>query len=166
MEDQERQNDVMDCVLRLTRQVRRCPHGGPQGGVSHSGSHLLRALWEEDGQSARALAQRLDIRPASLTELLVRLEGQGMVRRERDTQDARAIRVWLQDGGRAELARHEDMRQARRAVFESALTGDEKAQFCALAGKVIAALEAENGAEYDHGHHGRHPHGHHKKGDD
>ena len=58
-------------------------------------------LWEEDGRSMKALGERLGLDSGTLTPLLKRLEGQGLVSRARDPQDERLVRIRLTPEGAA-----------------------------------------------------------------
>lgn len=62
-------------------------------------------LWEEDGQSMKALGERLSLDSGTLTPLLKRMEGQGLVTRARDPQDERLVRIRLTAEGAALRAR-------------------------------------------------------------
>jgi DNA-binding MarR family transcriptional regulator len=58
-------------------------------------------LWEQDGISVRELGDRLGLDSATLTPLLSRLESRGLVKRQRDAEDARVVRLYLSPEGRA-----------------------------------------------------------------
>jgi DNA-binding MarR family transcriptional regulator len=57
-------------------------------------------LWEKDAVSVKAIGERLHLDSGTLTPLLKRLEASGYVRRSRDTEDERHLRVELTDKGR------------------------------------------------------------------
>jgi MarR family transcriptional regulator, organic hydroperoxide resistance regulator len=57
-------------------------------------------LWEEDNQTVKSLSEKLFLEPSTITPMLKRLETMGFVRRERDTEDERSVRVSLTDAGR------------------------------------------------------------------
>lgn len=58
-------------------------------------------LWEEDGLTVKALGDRLFLDSGTITPLLKRLEARGLVRRQRDAEDERLVRISLTDAGRA-----------------------------------------------------------------
>lgn len=62
---------------------------------------LLMHLWQEDGLAQSVLAERLQIEPPTLTKMLQRLEGCGLVERRRDLEDTRICRAYLTDSGRS-----------------------------------------------------------------
>ena len=58
------------------------------------------ALWEADDRTVGTLGERLGLESNTLTPLLKRLEGMGLIRRDRDARDERVVRVRLTDKGR------------------------------------------------------------------
>ena len=62
---------------------------------------VLRALWEEEGRAHSELAERLDVRPATITKMIQRMERAGFVERRPDPDDERVSRVYLTEAGRA-----------------------------------------------------------------
>lgn len=68
----------------------------------HAGQEMvLLELWREDGLKGGELAERLRVEPPTVTRMLQRLEGCGLVERRRDPGDARGVRVYLTQKGRA-----------------------------------------------------------------
>jgi DNA-binding MarR family transcriptional regulator len=68
----------------------------------HVGQEMvLLELWKEDGLKGGELAARLRVEPPTVTRMLQRLEGCGLVERRKDTGDARSFRVRLTEKGRA-----------------------------------------------------------------
>ncbi|MBA5638979.1 MarR family transcriptional regulator [Duganella sp. LX20W] len=57
-------------------------------------------LWEEEMQTVKSLSEKLFLEPSTITPMLKRLEAMGYVRRERDTEDERSVRVSLTEAGR------------------------------------------------------------------
>jgi DNA-binding MarR family transcriptional regulator len=57
-------------------------------------------LWEEDNQTVKGLSEKLFLEPSTMTPMLKRLEAMGLLRRERDSEDERSVRVALTDTGR------------------------------------------------------------------
>ncbi len=68
----------------------------------HVGQEMvLLELWQEDGLRGGELAVRLGVEPPTVTKMLRRLEGCGLVERSQDPADARSFRVHLTQKGRA-----------------------------------------------------------------
>ncbi len=66
----------------------------PYGLVASQWS-VLRALWVEDGLSQVDLAERMRIEKASLTTTLEAMDKQGLIRRERNSDDRRKVNIYL-----------------------------------------------------------------------
>ncbi|MBP2296537.1 MarR family winged helix-turn-helix transcriptional regulator [Azospirillum rugosum] len=76
-------------------------------GLTYPQYVMMLLLWEEDGQAMKVLGERLGLDSGTLTPLLKRLEGQGLVTRARDPEDERLVRVRLTPAGAALRARAE-----------------------------------------------------------
>ena len=59
------------------------------------------ALWEKDGVTVSALGSRLYLDSGTITPLIKRLEARGLVKRVRDSEDERQVRILLTPAGRA-----------------------------------------------------------------
>jgi len=64
-------------------------------------------LWERDDITVKALGERLFLDSGTITPLIKRLEGRGLVTRKRDEADERQVRITLTDEGMALRARAE-----------------------------------------------------------
>src|SRR3989337_3333167 len=64
-------------------------------GLTLTQLRVLFVLRAEDGASASVLAERLNVTPSTLTRIVDRLVGQGLVRRETDDNDPRLVRHYL-----------------------------------------------------------------------
>jgi DNA-binding MarR family transcriptional regulator len=69
-------------------------------GLYQGQPRLLFALWHKEGQTQSELADRLRVRPATMTKMLQRMEEAGFVERRRDREDQRVWRVYLSEAGR------------------------------------------------------------------
>jgi DNA-binding MarR family transcriptional regulator len=70
-------------------------------GLTHPQYLVMLALWEHAPVSVRDLSTMLQLDPATLSPLLKRLESAGLLRRERNPHDERALAVELTAAGRA-----------------------------------------------------------------
>lgn len=66
---------------------------------------VLSTLWEGDGQTIGAVAERLGLDSSNVTPLVKRMEAAGLVSRLRNPQDERQVLVHLTDAGRDMQAR-------------------------------------------------------------
>lgn len=69
-------------------------------GITYPQYLVLSTLWEGDGQTISAIADRLALEPSTITPLVKRLEAAGFVTRRRSTKDERLVGVHLTDKGR------------------------------------------------------------------
>lgn len=69
-------------------------------GLTHPQYLVMLALWERDPRSVKDIGAQLQLEPATLSPLLKRLEATGYIRRERDADDERMLRVGLTRAGR------------------------------------------------------------------
>ncbi|MBB5711185.1 MarR family transcriptional regulator [Sphingomonas xinjiangensis] len=70
-------------------------------GITYPQYLVLHALWEQDGRTVGAIAQRLALESSTITPLVKRLEVAGFVTRERNPDDERQVRVRLTGRGAA-----------------------------------------------------------------
>jgi DNA-binding MarR family transcriptional regulator len=70
-------------------------------GITYPQYLVFLVLWEEDGLTVKALGEKLFLDSGTLTPLLKRLEALGYVRRRRDEEDERLVRIDLTLEGRA-----------------------------------------------------------------
>lgn len=69
-------------------------------GITYPQYLVLLALWERDGQTIGAIAERLALESSTITPLVKRLETAGLLYRERNPADERQVFVRLTDKGR------------------------------------------------------------------
>ncbi|AZY54363.1 MarR family winged helix-turn-helix transcriptional regulator [Bordetella avium] len=73
---------------------------GPLG-LTYSQYLVMMVLWEQDGLILSDIGRRLFLDSATLTPLLKRMEGAGLLLRQRDPSDERQVIVSLTHRGRA-----------------------------------------------------------------
>ena len=163
----EEKNDITRSVLKLMRALRRHPMR-PAQEVPPAVGRLLMMLQNNDGASPAELCEVMDVRPSSMSELLSRMEENGLVRRESNEADKRATRVFLSDAGKDSVQRMEEKYREDNAKLAACFSEEELAQFCALCDRLSAHVESQPEAEIcgphgPHGCHGHHggPHGKH-----
>lgn len=69
-------------------------------GVTYTQYLAVSALWEQDGLSISAIADRLGLEPSTITPAVKRLEAAGFLSRCRSTADERLVEVFLTDKGK------------------------------------------------------------------
>ena len=68
-------------------------------GITYPQYLVLSALWENDGMTVGAIAERLALESSTVTPLVKRLETAGMLRRQRSLEDERLVQVYLEAKG-------------------------------------------------------------------
>ncbi|WP_312402596.1 MarR family transcriptional regulator [Rhizobium sp.] len=68
-------------------------------GLTYPQYLVMMALWAEDGQKVKALGDRLGLDSGTLSPLLKRLEQSGLVKRKRDAEDERQVKITLTPQG-------------------------------------------------------------------
>lgn len=86
-------------------------------GLTYPQFLVMAALWGEDAVSVGALGEKLALDTNTLTPLLKRLEGMGLLARRRDEEDERRVIVSLSQKGSAMRAEVGDI---MRCVFDAA----------------------------------------------
>jgi len=97
---------IENCISFLTGKAaqqiaRRAREKLSAWSVTPSQYAVLRVLWDEDGQAGAAIGARLLIDSATITGVIDRLEGSGLLQRRADGGDRRVHRLFLTAPGRA-----------------------------------------------------------------
>jgi len=98
-------------------------------GVTPGQYAVLRCLWDENGQTARKLADRLALDGSTITGILDRMEQKGLIEKQADPKDRRALQVMLTATGRS---LQEPLSQAIDNANHKALLSLEEKQIQAL----------------------------------
>ena len=150
--------DVIDTVMRLARTIKRSNHD-PQHKQedhhSHHGAHrggfgrnrLLYVISNNNGASSRELAEILDIRPSSLTEMLGKLEQDGLIEKYRDDEDSRIVHVALTESGTALMNSEAESRRQYHTQIAGVLSRDEQIQFCEYCMRLIDAYGEKSNSQ-------------------
>lgn len=114
---------------RRIMDVGNCRKGAPTQQL------VLDILAEEDAVTSGVLAEILDMRPSSLTEILNKLESRGEIERREDEQDKRIKRIYITETGRKKA--NQSQPQERSEEFFAGLTAEEQQTLDQLLNKVI-----------------------------
>lgn len=110
-------------------------------GVSVAEWAVLRRLWQKEGFTQVALADRMRVRKASLTSVLTSLERKGFMRRTRRGEDRRKYHLFLTRRGRDLKAELLPIGVAINRKAVSGIDPQETGLVVLLLEKVIANLE-------------------------
>ena len=136
-----RDGNVILACLKLARAMRRIPPERREYPFPPAVGRLLDCAAKNPGVSSRELCDILDVRPSSLSEMLSRAEADGFITRTVDEADRRVQRISLSAKGQKAVTEMETARNLEAQKMTSALTEEEKEQFCALCDKLIARME-------------------------
>jgi DNA-binding MarR family transcriptional regulator len=117
----------------------------PVAGLSRTSMQVLGALLRMDeGSQPRQLADELRMTSSNVAAALREIEAAGFIRREKDPEDARRVRLFMTEEGTAAVAdfRHERDTWFGRAV--EALLSEEEQRTLVAAGQLLQRL-----AEYE-----------------
>ncbi|SOD86181.1 MarR family winged helix-turn-helix transcriptional regulator [Streptomyces sp. Ag109_G2-15] len=146
--------------LRLDRQICFSLHAASRAfnsvyrvilkdlGLTYPQYLVMLVLWEQGDLPVKKLGEHLRLDSGTLSPLVKRLEGAGLVRRERSVQDERSVRVRLTEEGVA--LRERALEVPRRIVaatgFELAEIGELRERLDQLTSTLdAAALEEAEG---------------------
>lgn len=112
-------------------------------GISAAQAPLLLMLSAADGQCQKDLAQRLGIKPSSLTTMVGRMERAGVIERQKNEADQRSFHVYLTPKGRRAAKK---LRAVIRFINERNLAGfrsEEKILFLRFMEQMTANMEKQ-----------------------
>ena len=127
------------CFNLMRRRYHQTVHG--KVGTRQGQGKILSILRRENGIGQKELAERLQIRPASLSELLDKMQKSGWIQRQVNERARRKINVFLTDSGQIVS---EQMMEARRDMANGVfgvLNPEEQTQLEILLSKLISELE-------------------------
>ncbi|WP_332684398.1 MarR family winged helix-turn-helix transcriptional regulator [Bosea sp. (in: a-proteobacteria)] len=115
-------------------------------GLTYPQFLAMLVLWERDGQTVTAIGDRLLLDSGTLTPLLKRLEGAGLVERRRSRDDERQVQVHLTAQGRALRDKAGATDNAVPCAVEDSAVDKERllADVLALRGALLRAAGAGN----------------------
>lgn len=117
----------------LMQKLRMCGHHLYRMSDGRMSQRRILGLLAERGElSQRDLQELLDVRSASASEVLGKIEAEGLIERQQSEEDRRTMRVRLSDAGRAEAETLRAAHEAEAARLFACLTEEEKEQLGAL----------------------------------
>jgi len=135
-------NETVGSMVRLTFLVQNLFADVGQGcGLTVAQSLLLCSL-NDRAVGMAELATKLGLERSSLTGLVDRAEQRGLVARESDPSDRRAIKVALTPGGRDAGHRFHDQLRVRLDEVLSELTATDRTHFTRVLAQLVADVPA------------------------
>lgn len=117
------------------------PPNPPRG----QGRGRLMGFLNDHGEMGQAqIAAHLGIRPQSLSELLTKMEADGLILRRQSPEDKRQTLVSLTDCGRSRVETYRENHRKHAAEFLTPLTDGEKSTLAEILHKLIDAKNELN----------------------
>jgi len=108
-------------------------------GLSAATWFLLSMIIDEDGISQGEVSHRFEVDPSRITRLAQRLEGEGLLRRMRDLEDNRVVRLHATKEGRLLIESCQERREGFEDRARRDFSPEELAEFRRALG-VVARL--------------------------
>src|SRR5579859_2891144 len=137
---------LIDDMQRLYHLIRRASHPLRRGEMTPEQYWLLRLLRRRGTLSIGELAEALGVTGSSITTACKRLEKVGLVRRERQLDDERMVRVMLTEQGNEQI---ESWQQRRRAFLQGLLAPldqEQQAMLYDLLERILHEAEQDSNA--------------------
>ncbi|MGN1234521.1 MAG: MarR family winged helix-turn-helix transcriptional regulator [Christensenellaceae bacterium] len=101
-----------------------------------SQSRVLIILSEGEGMTQSELTERLGVQPASVSEVIAKLEGAGLVMRTPSEEDRRTCDIRLTEAGKIKASEAAEQRKQRHTEMFSCLSEEDKADLLTLLEKI------------------------------
>lgn len=177
-ENRETSDILFHEFIKCSRLIFSSIHGGKREGLGfghhceghhgqghHGQGRLLSILLHQNGITQKELAELLTITPASVSELINKLEIGGYIEKKQNEEDKRITNIFLTDGGKFFAEKMEENHTEIAKDIFSSLNEDEQKQLISLLQTLEKSLlnksEGEEcGFKHQHPHHcGRHGRG-------
>jgi len=113
------------------------PHG-----VTNAQGQIVVCIAKTPGVGIKEVASRLNITSSAVTQLVDGLVRNGLITREQDSRDRRALRLALTRQGIAECRRFEQMRADRASELLASLSDDDLTTLERLLAQVLGQLRS------------------------
>jgi DNA-binding MarR family transcriptional regulator len=110
-------------------------------GLSAPKWFVLVVLSKRDGAGQGEVSQLFEVDPSRVTRIAQALEGDGLVRRERDTDDNRVVRMYLTDEGRRRLRRLPALNRRMEERIRSVFSEEEYEELKRMLGLLAEAMK-------------------------
>ena len=113
-----------------------------ESGVGGMKWFLLTVLGRRDGLSQGEFTQEYEMDPSRVTRTAQSLEGDGLIRRERDAEDNRVMRMYLTEEGLEVLGKLPEMNEQLRHRVHSVLSEEEFEELRRMLGLLAEAMKS------------------------
>jgi DNA-binding MarR family transcriptional regulator len=112
-----------------------------EAGVSAHRWLVLTVLVRRDGLSQGEVGKLFEVDPAQFTRLGQALEKEGLIRRERDPEDNRVVRMYLTDEGRRTVRELSSLEESFRGRINAVLSEEEVGELRRMLGLLSDAFQ-------------------------
>ena len=112
-------------------------------GVSGLRWFILTRLAREDGQSQGEIGRYYEMDPSRVTRTAQAMENEGLIRRERDPEDNRVVRMYLTGEGRRLLEKRPALNEYLRSRVHAVLSEEELRELRRMLGALAEAMKKE-----------------------
>jgi DNA-binding MarR family transcriptional regulator len=112
-----------------------------ESGVAGMKWFLLTVLGRRDGLGQGEFTQEYEMEPSRVTRTAQSLEGDGLIRRERDPEDNRVVRMYLTEDGHEVLRKLPEMNDELRRRVHSVLSEEEFEELRRMLGLLAEAMK-------------------------
>lgn len=112
-----------------------------ESGVAGMKWFVLTLLDRRDGLSQGELTQEFELDASRVTRTAQSLESDGFIRRERDPEDNRVMRMYLAEGGREQLRKLPEINDQLRRRVHSVLSEEEFEELRRMLGLLAGAMK-------------------------
>lgn len=119
-----------------------CPPHEPEN-RNHGRGRLVAMLMDNGPMVQSRIAERMGIRPQSLSELIAKAESDGMVTRRQSEEDKRQTIVTLTEKGRESVESFRCAHRQHAEEFLAPLTDEEKQQLLSVLRKLMEARKGQ-----------------------
>jgi len=110
-------------------------------GLSAPKWFVLVVLSRRDGIGQGEVSQLFEVDPSRVTRIAQALEGEGLVRRERDPEDNRVVRMYLTEEGRRWLRKLPDLNRRVEKRIRSVFSEEEHEELQRMLGLLAGAMK-------------------------
>ena len=143
--------EIVRELRKLNAMSRRGRPEVPEGEVrrEHGRGRSMGILADRGPMSQAKLAEYLDIRPQSLSEVICKMESDGIVMRRQSEEDRRQTIVSLTEAGVARVEAFREFQRRHAEEFLAPLSIEERKMFASLLARLTGPREKDGGAEDD-----------------
>ena len=117
-------------------------------GLTSGQPKILELLYERDGVEQKTIAAHCEIEPATVGNLLGRMESAGLIERRRLGGNRRSLYVYLTDAGRDAAARMEEIFAAAEKRALEGVTDVERAELRKMLAGIYDNIAAADRREW------------------